>query len=100
LQGEPKAAAIPPLTGDVFYVVVIEMEVSRQFVGRQRVGITAITLPLRGGQKIDGHRASPITITRNATVRRFEKTKVLLNSSRRRRTHGTKALQPYKILER
>jgi hypothetical protein len=47
LQGEPKAAAIPPLTGDAFYVVVIEMEVSRQFVGRQRVGITDILVRSR-----------------------------------------------------
>jgi hypothetical protein len=68
LQGESKAAAIAPLIGDAFSVIVIEMEVSRQFVGRQRVGITAITPTLRGGQKIDGHRVSPITITRNATA--------------------------------
>ena len=48
--------------------IFIEMEVSRQFVGRQRVGITAITQSLRGGQKIDRHRASPITIARNTTA--------------------------------
>jgi hypothetical protein len=66
LQGEAKAAAIASLIGDALPVIVVEMEVSRQFVERQRVGITAITLPLRSGQKINGHWASPISITRTA----------------------------------
>jgi hypothetical protein len=68
LQGEAKTAAIASLICDAFPVIVIEMEVPRQFVGRQRVWITAITLPLSGGQKIDGHGASPISITKAAIV--------------------------------
>ena len=58
LQRVPQAIAVTSLAGDPFAIIIVKMETTRQFVGRQRVGVTAVALSLRGSQEADGHGAS------------------------------------------
>ena len=50
-----QAAAVAPFARDPPAVIVVKVEVTRQFVGAERFWIAAIAFPLRGGQEADRH---------------------------------------------
>lgn len=55
LQRITQATAVAPLGSDPLAVVVIEVEIPRQFIGGKRLRISAVAFPLCGGQKADRH---------------------------------------------
>ncbi|CAE6876144.1 hypothetical protein R69746_08793 [Paraburkholderia aspalathi] len=60
LQRIAQATAVAPLGSDPLAVIVIEVEVPRQFVGGKRLWIAAVAFPLCGGQEADRHGVNPL----------------------------------------
>src|SRR5439155_21038083 len=52
---DAKPGGLATLLADPFPVVITQVEVAREFVGRERSRVTAIPFPLSGGQKADRH---------------------------------------------
>ena len=55
LQRKAQAIVVAATAHDLCAVVVAEMKAARQIVWRHHVGITAITITLRGSEKTDGY---------------------------------------------
>jgi hypothetical protein len=52
---DAKPGGLATLLADPFPVIITQVEVAREFVGRERSRVTAIPFPLSGGQKADRH---------------------------------------------
>lgn len=55
LQRVAEAAAVAPLGGNPFAVIVIQVEVARQLFAGKCLWTAVLASPLRGGQEADRH---------------------------------------------